>query len=113
MGIRRAFTFTKEQDVTLSAFAAAEGRSINAAMAAPAAANGNDRIALSGGISQRAATCIVDFYHAREHLTSLAKSLEFMLLDHYGEWLAVRMAGPAACSLAPVPSSPGARRSWP
>jgi len=36
------------------------------------------------------ATCIVDLYHAREHLTSLAKSLEFMLLDHYGEWLAAR-----------------------
>jgi hypothetical protein len=36
------------------------------------------------------ATCIVDLYHAREHLTSLAKSLEFMLGDHYGEWLAAR-----------------------
>jgi hypothetical protein len=36
------------------------------------------------------ATCIVDLYHAREHLTSLAKSLEFMLLDHYDEWLAAR-----------------------
>jgi hypothetical protein len=36
------------------------------------------------------ATCIVDLYHAREHLTSLAKSLEFMLLDRYGEWLAAR-----------------------
>ena len=36
------------------------------------------------------ATCIVDLYHAREHLTSLARSLEFMLLDHYGEWLAAR-----------------------
>ena len=36
------------------------------------------------------ATCIVDLYHAREHLTSLARSLEFMLLDRYGEWLAAR-----------------------
>jgi hypothetical protein len=36
------------------------------------------------------ATCIVDLYHAREHLTSLAKSLEFMLGDRYGEWLAAR-----------------------
>jgi hypothetical protein len=38
------------------------------------------------------ATCIVDLYHAREHLTSLARSLEFMLLDHYGEWLEARKA---------------------
>ena len=36
------------------------------------------------------ATCIVDLYHAREHLASLARSLEFMLLDRYGEWLAAR-----------------------
>ncbi len=37
------------------------------------------------------ATQIVDIYHAREHMHSLAKSLEFMLLDHTGEWLAARM----------------------
>ncbi|HET9973029.1 MAG TPA: ISKra4 family transposase [Streptosporangiaceae bacterium] len=37
------------------------------------------------------ATCIVDLYHAREHLHSLARSLEFMLLDHHGEWLAARL----------------------
>ena len=37
------------------------------------------------------ATQIVDLYHAREHMHSLAKSLEFMLLDHTGEWLAARM----------------------
>jgi hypothetical protein len=36
------------------------------------------------------ATCIVDLYHAREHLTSLAKSLEFMLGDRCGEWLQAR-----------------------
>jgi hypothetical protein len=33
----------------------------------------------------------VDLFHAREHLHSLARSLEFMLLDHYGEWLAARL----------------------
>ncbi|TVZ06338.1 ISKra4 family transposase [Trebonia kvetii] len=38
-----------------------------------------------------AATQIVDLYHAREHLHSLARSLEFMLLDHYGEWLEARL----------------------
>jgi hypothetical protein len=37
------------------------------------------------------ATCIVDLYHAREHLHSLARSLEFMLGDRYGEWLAARL----------------------
>jgi hypothetical protein len=37
------------------------------------------------------ATCIVDLFHAREHLHSLARSLEFMLLDHYDEWLAARL----------------------
>jgi hypothetical protein len=37
------------------------------------------------------ATQIVDLFHAREHLHSLARSLEFMLLDHYGEWLEARM----------------------
>jgi hypothetical protein len=37
------------------------------------------------------ATCIVDLYHAREHLHSLARSLEFMLLDHYSEWLEARL----------------------
>ena len=36
------------------------------------------------------ATCIVGLYHAREHLTSLARSLEFMLGDHYDDWLAAR-----------------------
>jgi hypothetical protein len=36
------------------------------------------------------ATGIVDLYHAREHLHSLARSLEFMLGDRYGEWLAAR-----------------------
>jgi hypothetical protein len=33
----------------------------------------------------------VDLFHAREHLHSLARSLEFMLLDHYDEWLAARL----------------------
>jgi hypothetical protein len=37
------------------------------------------------------ATCIVDLFHAREHLHSLARSLEFMLLDRYDEWLAARL----------------------
>jgi len=37
------------------------------------------------------ATQIVDLYHAREHLHSLARSLEFMLLDHYSEWLQARL----------------------
>jgi hypothetical protein len=38
------------------------------------------------------ATQIVDLYHAREHLHDLARSLEFMLLDHKDEWLAARLA---------------------
>jgi hypothetical protein len=37
------------------------------------------------------ATCIVDLYHAREHLHSLTRSLEFMLGDRKDEWLAARM----------------------
>ncbi|HYM56281.1 MAG TPA: ISKra4 family transposase, partial [Solirubrobacteraceae bacterium] len=37
------------------------------------------------------ATHIVDLYHAREHLHSLARSLEFMLHDRRDEWLAARM----------------------
>jgi hypothetical protein len=37
------------------------------------------------------ATQIVDLYHAREHLHSLTRSLEFMLLDRKDEWLAARM----------------------
>jgi hypothetical protein len=37
------------------------------------------------------ATQIVDLYHAREHLHSLTKSLEFMLLDRRDEWLAARL----------------------
>lgn len=37
------------------------------------------------------ATHIVDLYHAREHLHSLTRSLEFMLLDRRDEWLAKRM----------------------
>jgi hypothetical protein len=37
------------------------------------------------------ATQIVDLYHAREHLHSLARSLEFMLLDRRDEWLAARL----------------------
>jgi hypothetical protein len=37
------------------------------------------------------ATCIVDLYHAREHLHSLAQSLEFMLGDHKQQWLAARL----------------------
>ena len=36
------------------------------------------------------ATCIVDLYHAREHLHSLARSLEFILPDK-DEWLASRL----------------------
>jgi len=37
------------------------------------------------------ATCIVDLYHAREHLHSLTRSLEFMLLDRKDQWLAARL----------------------
>jgi hypothetical protein len=37
------------------------------------------------------ATCIVDLYHAREHLHSLTQSLEFMLGDHKQQWLAARL----------------------
>jgi hypothetical protein len=37
------------------------------------------------------ATQIVDLYHAREHLHSLTRSLDFMLLDHKEEWLAARL----------------------
>ena len=37
------------------------------------------------------ATQIVDLYHAREHLHSLTRSLEFMLLDRKDAWLAARM----------------------
>jgi len=37
------------------------------------------------------ATHIVDLFHAREHLHSLTRSLEFMLLDHKDEWLAARL----------------------
>jgi hypothetical protein len=37
------------------------------------------------------ATQIVDLYHAREHLHSLTRSLEFMLLDRREEWLAARL----------------------
>jgi hypothetical protein len=37
------------------------------------------------------ATHIVDLYHAREHLHSLTRSLEFMLLDSRDEWLAARL----------------------
>ena len=37
------------------------------------------------------ATCIVDLYHAREHLHSLTRSLEFMLGDRTDEWLAARL----------------------
>jgi hypothetical protein len=38
------------------------------------------------------ATQVVDLYHAREHLHSLTRSLEFMLLDRKEEWLAARLA---------------------
>jgi hypothetical protein len=37
------------------------------------------------------ATQIVDLYHAREHLHSLTRSLEFMLLDRKEQWLAARL----------------------
>jgi hypothetical protein len=37
------------------------------------------------------ATQVVDLYHAREHLHSLTRSLEFMLLDHKDQWLKARM----------------------
>jgi hypothetical protein len=33
----------------------------------------------------------VDLFHAREHLHSLTRSLEFMLLDRRDEWLAARL----------------------
>jgi hypothetical protein len=37
------------------------------------------------------ATQVVDLYHAREHLHSLTRSLEFMLLDRKDQWLAARL----------------------
>jgi hypothetical protein len=37
------------------------------------------------------ATHIVDLFHAREHLHSLTRSLEFMLGDRRDEWLAARL----------------------
>jgi hypothetical protein len=37
------------------------------------------------------ATHIVDLYHAREHLHSLTRSLEFMLGDRRDKWLAARL----------------------
>jgi hypothetical protein len=37
------------------------------------------------------ATQVVDLYHAREHLYSLTRSLDFMLLDRRDEWLAARL----------------------
>jgi len=37
------------------------------------------------------ATCIADLYRAREHLHSLTRSLEFMLLDRKDQWLAARL----------------------
>jgi hypothetical protein len=37
------------------------------------------------------ATQIVDLFHAREHLHDLARSLEFMLGDQKGDWLAARL----------------------
>ena len=37
------------------------------------------------------ATHIVDLYHAREHLHSLTRSLEFTLLDRTDQWLAARL----------------------
>jgi hypothetical protein len=37
------------------------------------------------------ATQVVDLYHAREHLHSLTRSLEFMLGDRKDEWLAARL----------------------
>jgi hypothetical protein len=33
----------------------------------------------------------VDLFHAREHLHSLTRALEFMLLDRKDEWLAARL----------------------
>jgi hypothetical protein len=38
------------------------------------------------------ATCIVDLYHARQHLHDLTRLLEFMLGDRREEWLAARLA---------------------
>jgi hypothetical protein len=40
------------------------------------------------------ATQVVDLYHAREHLHSLTRSLDFMLLDRKDEWLAARLEDP-------------------
>ena len=37
------------------------------------------------------ATQIVDLYHAREHLHSLTRALEFMLPGHRDQWLAARL----------------------
>jgi hypothetical protein len=37
------------------------------------------------------ATQIADLFHAREHLNSLTRSLEFMLLDRKDQWLAARL----------------------
>ena len=36
----------------------------------------------------------MDLFHAREHLHSLTRSLEFMLLDRRDEWLAARLEDP-------------------
>ena len=33
----------------------------------------------------------MDLFHARQHLHSLARCLEFMLNDRYGEWLEARL----------------------
>ena len=38
------------------------------------------------------ATQVVDLYHAREHLHSLTRSLEFILGDRKDEWLTARLA---------------------
>ena len=40
------------------------------------------------------ATQIVDLFHAREHLHSLTRSLEFVLGDRRDEWLAARLEDP-------------------
>ena len=64
------------------------------------------------------ATCIVDLYHARKHLHSLTRSLEFMLGSRKDEWLAARLEdldygyidGIAADpSHSPAPARAGAR----
>jgi hypothetical protein len=63
------------------------------------------------------ATQIVDLFHAREHLHDLARSLEFLLLDHKDDWLAARLEDldygdiDAICAAARIYPLQGARKA--